>query len=157
MSDNKFQIFETAHDVPDVEKLLIASEAYANSLYPPEGVFMLEQDEINNENVHFFVIRDAANIAVACGAIVLLDEYQGEVKRMFVDADARGKGLGKMLLEKLEEKAVEFNLHYIRLETGPLQPEAINLYKKFGYYEIGPFGNYKKNDMSVFMEKQLKK
>jgi putative acetyltransferase len=155
MSNQKFQIFETKHNVPDVKALLDASEAYAHSLYPPEGIFMLEEDDMGNDNVHLYVVRDAENKAVACGAMVINDKDHGEIKRMFVTDSARGNGLGKLVLEKLEETAAAEGVRYIQLETGPLQPEAINLYKKYGYYEIGPFGNYEKNDLSIFMEKKL--
>ena len=43
----------------------------------------------------------------------------------------------------------------MRLETGTKQPEAIALYRKFGYVERGPFGAYKPDPLSIFMEKRL--
>jgi putative acetyltransferase len=43
----------------------------------------------------------------------------------------------------------------MQLETGTKQPEAIALYRKFGYAERGPFGAYKPDPLSLFMEKRL--
>ena len=47
--------------------------------------------------------------------------------------------------------------HYAvaRLEAGPMQPEALALYAKLGYEDRGPFGPYKPDPLSVFMEKAL--
>ena len=42
-----------------------------------------------------------------------------------------------------------------RLETGIRQPEALGLYRASGYREIGPFGDYGPDPLSVFMEKNL--
>ncbi len=43
----------------------------------------------------------------------------------------------------------------VRLETGIYQPEAIGLYRKYGYVEIEPFGSYLPDPLSLFMEKRL--
>jgi putative acetyltransferase len=43
----------------------------------------------------------------------------------------------------------------LRLETGVRQPEALGLYRKLGYRERGPFGAYKPDPLSVFMEKRV--
>ena len=43
----------------------------------------------------------------------------------------------------------------MRLETGIRQPEAIGLYRSAGYAEIGPFGAYRPDPLSLFMEKRL--
>ena len=74
---------------------------------------------------------------------------------MFVDEAARGMRLGKHLLEALEKEAVRRGMSIIRLETGIYQPEAIGLYRKAGYQEAPPFGDYKPDPLSLFMEKRF--
>jgi putative acetyltransferase len=41
------------------------------------------------------------------------------------------------------------------VQTGISQPDAIALYRKFGYVERGPFGAYQPDPLSLFMEKRL--
>jgi putative acetyltransferase len=55
----------------------------------------------------------------------------------------------------LEAIAEKKGLTAIRLETGIYQPEAIALYRKYGYQEIEPFGAYLPDPLSLFMEKKL--
>lgn len=74
---------------------------------------------------------------------------------MFVEPKARGKGLGRRLLEEIERRAVALGLPVLRLETGVRQPEAISLYRTHGFREIAPFGDYKRDPLSLFMEKNL--
>ena len=40
----------------------------------------------------------------------------------------------------------------IQLETGINQPEAINVYEKYGFIRINPFNNYKEDPLSIFFE-----
>ena len=71
------------------------------------------------------------------------------------DLDIRRPPLGDELPETLEHHAAGLRIACIRLETGVKQPEAIGLYRAFGYVEIGPFGAYVLDPASVFMEKRL--
>jgi uncharacterized protein len=78
-----------------------------------------------------------------------------EIKRMFVDPAARGRQVGRRLLEKLEEIAREGGATALRLETGIKQPEAIALYRSCGFVEIVAFADYQPDPLSVFMEKPM--
>ncbi len=80
----------------------------------------------------------------------------GEIKRLYVCADARGKGISYRIMQALEAKALAREVMIIRLETGVYQPEAISVYEKLGYVKTTAFGEYPKDDpLSVFMEKRL--
>jgi GNAT superfamily N-acetyltransferase len=140
---------------PDVAALLAASEAHARALYPAEGVHMLDAEDLAAPTVRFLVAISARGAAEGCGAIVLKPDGSAEIKRMFVAPEARGKGVGTAILEGLEVCAHEARVRVIRLETGPRQPEAIRLYRGFGYLECGPFGDHHAGAHSVFMEKRL--
>lgn len=139
---------------PGVIRLLELSNAYAASLYPAESNHMLPLDELEQDSVSFFVARSGETV-LGCASLVVHADGTGEIKRMFVDEAARGMKLGKHLLETLEKEAEQRGISIIRLETGIHQPEAIGLYRKADYREIGPFGEYQPDPLSLFMEKQL--
>ena len=43
----------------------------------------------------------------------------------------------------------------LRLSFGPARPEAIGLYRRHGFAECGPYGDYGDDPLSVFMQKPL--
>lgn len=138
----------------DVIRLLELSNAYAASLYRDESNHMVSLDDLELDSVSFFVARSGETI-IGCASLIGHADGTGEIKRMFVDEAARGIKLGKHLLGTLEDEAVRRGISIIRLETGIYQPEAIGLYRKAGYLEIPPFGEYKPDPLSLFMEKRL--
>ena len=137
---------------PDVVALIDLLDAYQLSLYPPESVYALDMNSLLQPNVLFAVARNAGGAAVGCGAIVVTPQY-GEVKRMFVHPSARGRGVAQRLLGMLEAEALARGCRRFMLETGPSQPEAIGLYTRLGYSVRGPYGDYRDDPLSVFMEK----
>jgi putative acetyltransferase len=74
---------------------------------------------------------------------------------MFVSPAARGMKLGRRLLLEIEAIAYQRGERLLRLETGAKQPEALALYRSAGFVEIGPFGSYRPDPLSLFMEKPL--
>jgi putative acetyltransferase len=106
------------------------------------------------DDVLFLVARGVGGGAVGCAALVRRDGY-GEIKRMFVDEAARGRGAGRKLLEHIGMFAAMSGLRELKLETGIHQPEAIGLYERTGFVRCGPFGEYQLDPLSVFMEKRL--
>lgn len=140
---------------PGVIRLLEASDAYAASLYPAESNHLVDLDVLEGSNVSFLVARRDDEI-VGCCALVNAGDGTAEIKRMFVDPDARGLKIGKQLMDELDRRATGLGLAAIRLETGIHQPEAIGLYRACGYREIGPFGTYEPDPLSIFMEKALR-
>jgi putative acetyltransferase len=137
----------------DVIALLDASDALAMSLYPPESNHLVDADALALPSVRFVVARIDGR-AAGCGA-VRRDSVEGELKRMFVADWARGRGVGRAILRDLEEAARAEALRVLRLETGVRNHEALALYRRAGYREIGPFGGYGPDPLSVFMEKFL--
>ena len=145
--------FETP-DQPDVRELIGELDAYLYLLYPPANVYALDISSLQHPSVLFAVIRDAAGVAAGCCAIVMKPEY-GEVKRLYVRPQARGRGLARQLIDTLEAKAVEQGCRIFMLETGPAQPQALMLYERLGYQHRGPFGDYPEDPLSVFMQKNV--
>jgi putative acetyltransferase len=141
-------------DLPEIRDLLAASDAYMAELYPAQSNHLLEVAALQQNNVQFLVARlDGA--AVGCGAVVSSSGNWAELKRMFVSPAARGRKLGRQLLQQLETLARASGVDLLRLETGIKQPEALALYRTAGFVEIEPFGSYLPDPLSLFMEKNL--
>lgn len=139
---------------PRVIHLLELSDAYAASLYPPESNHLVDIDTLEQPNVSFFVARNDDEI-VGCCALVEKGDGTAEIKRMFVDPQARGLKIGRLMLDALIELGRQRGVTAIRLETGISQPEAIGLYRKAGFEDIEPFPPYKPDPLSMFMELKL--
>jgi putative acetyltransferase len=107
------------------------------------------------DDVTVFVVAREDGTALGCGALRSLGEPVAEIKRMYVRPDARGRGIGAAILAELEREAVAHGFRVVRLETGPLQPEAINLYARAGYREIPCFGAYAAGAASKCFERRL--
>lgn len=60
-----------------------------------------------------------------------------------------------MMLNHLEEHALNNKIRVLRLETGILQIEAIGFYERMGYKRIQPFEPYKEDPLSIFYEKVI--
>jgi GNAT superfamily N-acetyltransferase len=78
-----------------------------------------------------------------------------EVKRMYVAADARRRGLARAMLAHLEATARAAGVEVMVLETGLAQPEAITLYETSGYNQIPGFGFYKDAPLSRCFARRL--
>ena len=139
---------------PDVVALIEALDAYATALYPPESNHLLDVGSLSDAAVSFLVAR-AEGEAIGCGAVLRDPRGWGEVKRMFVRPDQRGKGIGVRVLAELEALVIGSGLTLLRLETGIHNREALALYRRAGFTERGPFGDYASDPLSVFMEKRV--
>ena len=108
------------------------------------------------DKIKYAVVAYLNNIPVGCGAIKEYSNDTAEVKRMFVQNEHRGMGIGGRILAELEAWAGELNFSTLILETGKAQPEAIRLYQKSDYTVIPNYGQYKGIDNSVCMTKSIK-
>jgi putative acetyltransferase len=158
---------------PEVERLLDGSSTFAQSLYPPESNFLLDLAALERPEVAFYVARigaGAVGIAalVADGAMPPVERapevrasaaldapVRGELKRMFVDPSARGRGVAGSLLTRIEADAAARGICEIVLETGDLHAAAQSLYTRRGYREIPQFGQYIGEPHSVCFAKPL--
>ncbi|HSX21242.1 MAG TPA: GNAT family N-acetyltransferase, partial [Gaiellaceae bacterium] len=143
-------------DSPDVAALAAAQQEEMRGLYEGEADIGPTRAAPMFEPPHgaFFVIRRDGR-AVACGGIARFDATRGEVKRMYVVPEARGLGLGRRILEAIEEEAVRLGYVALVLETGDRQPEALGLYRSSGYEPIPCYPPYDSRALSVCFEKLL--
>jgi putative acetyltransferase len=141
-------------DQPEVLALIRELDAFQSALYPAASNHLPDLDALLRPEVRFLVVRDAQARVQGCGAIVLREDC-AELKRMMVTPAARGQGLGTALIAALEVEAVCAGRPLLRLETGVRQRPAIRLYERLGYRRCGPFGAYRADPFSIYMEKLL--
>lgn len=137
-----------------VQQLLRALDDYMQSLYPPESNHLDSVEVLAQDNVHFLGAY-ADGVLVGCGAAKIMPGGYGELKRLYVVPRARGAGVGRRIIVALEAFLREMGIPLARLETGIHQLEILALCRHLGYVEIGPFGDYAPDPLSVFMEKRL--
>jgi len=134
-------------------RLLGESHALMQRLFPAESNHYLSIDALCVDNIRFFEAQVDGETQ-GCAALAINVEY-GEIKSMFVDPAARGTGLARALLARLEDEARSENLALLRLETGHLLASAHKLYASVGFTPTGPFGDYAEDPNSLFMVKVL--
>lgn len=86
-----------------------------------------------------FVVGRLDGSPVACAGLVLADADTAELTRVFVRPGARGKGGGGLLLAAVEQRARDFGVRLLRLDTRHDLVEARGLYAKHGYREVPAF------------------
>jgi len=150
------RIVRESPDQPDVRVELEAADAWYLATYPAESINTIDLAELMAPNVAFFTARNQDGVLLGFGAVVECDGY-AEIKRMYVSQAARGLKVSRRVLERLEAHALSRGFTVMRLETGPLQPEALGLYRTHGYEPIPHYADYDPNDPnSLCFEKRLK-
>jgi GNAT superfamily N-acetyltransferase len=95
-----------------------------SDLAPPDGVWLVAY--LNRR-------------AVGCGGLQRLDAETAEIRRLFLDESARGRGIGHRLLAEFESHARRLGYKRVRLTTGDGQAEALGMFQTANYREIRPF------------------
>jgi GNAT superfamily N-acetyltransferase len=99
-----------------------------DEMVPPQGTFLVGYED---------------GEAVACGGLRRLDDGICEIKRMYVTPGARSRGVGRALLEALEDAARGLGYERVRLDAGPEQRHSRVLFASTGYVEIPRYnGNH---------------
>ena len=145
-------IADPAH--PPVRAMVEELDAYLVPLYPAESNHLLDIETLRQPQMRFFAAHRGADV-LAIGGCWLHTDY-AEVKRIYVTPTARGLGLAKLIMQRVEAEAAAQGRLIARLETGIHQPESLGLYRRLGYVDRAAFGDYHADDAnSVFMEKRL--
>ena len=156
MSDRTLTVGAEAFDSDDARRLIAALDQGLAELYPPEQRFgpNLKAHHLEEGRGTFLIARNDGR-AVGCGAIRLLDPMTAEAKRMYVEPDQRGKGVGRAVLAGLEAAAKQLGVRRLVLETGIYQDAALSFYRRAGFTQVDCWGEYVSSPTSICLEKRL--
>jgi len=157
VKDFAFHQVESAHDITHAHELFLE---YAQSLgfslcfqnfdkeladlpgdyAPPEGRLLLAEYD---------------GQLAACVALHKLEAGICEMKRLYLRPQFRGKGLGRILADRIITEARQIGYRRMRLDTvEPVMKDAVAMYRRLGFHEIAP---YRKNPIAgaLYMELEL--
>ncbi|HET7310839.1 MAG TPA: GNAT family N-acetyltransferase [Mycobacteriales bacterium] len=109
--------------------------------FDPTASVSAEPDEMSPPHGAFLVVRDDDGTAIGCGGVKLLDSHTAEIKRMWLAPAARGRGLGRLLLESLEEAARDLGATEGRLDTNGDLESALALYERSGWQRTAAYND----------------
>jgi len=90
---------------------------------------------------------------IGCAALKRLDPTTAEIKRVYVAPEARGRGVARALLARLERIARDAGYATVRMDTGARQPASVALFGSAGYDQIA---DYNGNPVAAYwFEKRL--
>lgn len=144
-----------ASDQQDIDRLLAVSDAVAARLYPGEFRRPLTGRTLADTKALMFIARDASGRALGCAALMDLPDGTAELKRLIIDPQHAGKGVGRSLLSAILQAARERGLRTVVLEVGVHNVAARRLYESVGFRDCGPFGDYRQTAIATFMQIDL--
>lgn len=153
-----FALRPVSYDHPDARALTERAQDYYVELYGGPDDDPLTADELRPPHGGFVVgYLDGAPVAMGGWAFTEhpLGDRVVKIRRMFVDAAARRRGLAAEVLGELEADAVRHGATAAVLATGQPQQPAIAFYRRCGYVGIDPFGFYGDSDQVVCLGKEL--
>ena len=86
----------------------------------------------------FHVVLSDDGALVGCAGLLRLSSAEAEVRKMYLLPAARGRGLGRLLLERLVADARRLGYRSLVLETASVLGEAIALYRSAGFSPVSP-------------------
>jgi putative acetyltransferase len=142
---------------PDVRALLEAHLALMLSATPPEHSFALNVDGLLDPAITFCSLRADGEL-LGVGAIKHLEAGHAEIKSMHTAHAARGRGVGRAMLDHLLGLARSRGYHCVSLETGTMAifAPARALYASAGFVACGPFAGYQPSEDNCFMTLALR-
>jgi putative acetyltransferase len=140
----------------DVRELLETHLRFARSHSQPEDVHALDVAALADPAITFFSFRADGQL-LAVGALKQLDAGHAELKSMHTAESARGRGIGRAMVDHLVGVARERGCARVSLETGsqPAFAPARALYARAGFIACDPFGDYSPSRASTFMSLAL--
>lgn len=106
--------------------------------FDPGQSISADADELT-EPAGLLLVARLRDEPVGCGALKLHGVEPAEIKRMWVAPTARGLGVGRRILNELEQHARERDVGVVHLETNKTLHEAMSLYRSAGYVDVDPF------------------
>jgi putative acetyltransferase len=140
----------------DVRDLIERHMRFSAGATPAEFAFALDHDKLVDPEVTLFGLRVGGDL-LAVGALKHLDAAHAELKSMHTAEEARGRGLGRRMLEHILTTARDRGYRRVSLETGSTAEFAAarSLYASSGFRPCAPFGDYRTSDWNTFMTVEL--
>lgn len=98
------------------------------------------ENELKNGSSIYLCCKYNSEIVGFAGISIILDT--AELNNIVIKKTKRGNGLSSLLLEELIKIAKSKNCKMVNLEVASNNEIAINLYKKFGFKEVGIRSKY---------------
>jgi GNAT superfamily N-acetyltransferase len=156
-----WELRPASYDEPDVARLTARVQEYYREIYGGTDDSPMDRDEFVPPHGLFLVGRLVGE-AVAMGGwrfITGVEALGGrrlaEIRRMYVAADVRRRGVAGLLLAELERTAAAAGADVMVLATGQPQPDAVSFYRRHGYVDVPGFGHYAGMAESVHLGKHL--
>ena len=122
-----------------MEKVLIEFKAVeGGSMLGDPSCFSMYEQYMDEKSIYYVVLMNGKLVG-GCGVKIAPNQADGklcELQRMYLAKEARGKRIGKALIDKCIAKAREFSFTKMYIESFPQMKEAITLYTKNGFYKI---------------------
>jgi len=109
-------------------------------------------------NSVYWVIEENGKVIGGCGIFPTanLPDHTCELVKLYLYAVARGRGLGKALVQKCFESAIEFGYQNVYLESMPELSDAVRMYEKMGFEKLcNAMGNSGHFGCDIWMVKKL--
>ena len=154
---SKFEIRLAAPGDPDAARLIGRHLAQMASQSPAESCHAQGQSDLEDADARLFLLR-RDDVAVAMGALKVIEGGALELKSMHTVSEARGSGAGRAMLEYLLDLARQDAATGVYLETGSSDDFVASrrLYASLGFVECPPFSNYSSDPLSTFMHLDLR-
>lgn len=115
----------------------------------PAYNFQKEVCELFSEYTDMLVEGDAA-----FSQYLAIQNYEKEMKRLYVRPQFRGRQIGNVLVRQIIEDAKEIGYRFMLLDTLPFLEGALHMYRKTGFYEIESY-NDSPMENSIYMRLEL--
>jgi len=140
----------------ELAQLLKAHWLFCTSTTPIEHVYALDASRLFTPDITVFGARVHGEL-VGVGALRKLGHEHAELKSMHTLAKLRGLGIGKAMVDHIEQFAKEQGVKRLSLETGATEPfkPARLLYKSLGYQDCEAFGDYVLSEDNTCMTKLI--
>ncbi|AZV79341.1 GNAT family N-acetyltransferase [Parasedimentitalea marina] len=143
---------------PKLQPLIEANRAHSAGATSSESDHTFGVDDLRRDGVRFWAAFDG-DAVLGCGGFKPLPDGTAEVKSVFVNQAARGKGCARKIMDHLAVEASSDGHSALVLETGSeLCPEydaARKLYDNLGYASCPPIYGYQQDPNSLFMRLTL--
>lgn len=136
----------------DIVALLTEHLTDMHATSPAESVHALDIAALSGDEITFVTAREGGPL-LGCGALKRIAPDHGEIKSMRTTYAARGRGVAAAVLTWLLAEARALGMDRVSLETGTQDyfAAAHRLYRRHGFVDCEPFGDYAPDPHSCYL------